>query len=496
MDFIATGDLGSNSFRLTISKNIDGQYQTVDSIKDMIHFATGLDENDFLDDKSQERALQCLQKFGERLRGFKENQVRVVATNTFRVAKNINSFMPRAEEALGFPIEIVGGHEEARLIYTGIVHMTPFNGKRALIVDIGGGSTEFIVGLDLQLEITESLNIGCVTYSKHFFDTDNITDKNFDNAIKSARSEIQRIRRKINESKWDFAIGSSGTAKAIGALYHAYNPNKEAFDYDFLVSLKNQIIKYGSVEKAKFKEIKSTRVEVFAGGVALMIAIFEELKIKEMQVTDAGLRDGVLYDFIGRQLDQDLRDETVENFQSRYFANKKQADNVSRLALEFFDRLNRSDPIEQSISQWQHFITWASKLHEIGLFISYSGYHRHSSYIIENADMSGFSSKDQYITGLIILGHKGNLKKVQGYLTSKELWYATISLRLATIFCRARNGISIPDSTSIKLDEKNKNIILKIEKSWMDDNPLTASVLEKEASYWKFISYDFVIKLI
>ncbi|QRN41787.1 MAG: exopolyphosphatase [Neisseriaceae bacterium] len=496
MDFIATGDLGSNSFRLTISKNMDGQYQTVDSIKDMIHFAAGLDKNNFLDDVSQKKALQCLQKFGERLRGFEEKQVRVVATNTFRVAKNINSFMSQAQQALGFPIEIISGHEEARLIYTGVLHITPFNNKKALIVDIGGGSTEFIVGNDLQPEITESLNIGCVTYSKNFFDTDNITAKHFNNAIKSARSEIQKIVKKIKESRWNLSIGSSGTAKTISGLYRLNYPNKEAFDYDFLIYLKNQIIKYGSVEKVKFRDIKPTRMRVFTGGLALMIAIFEEIKIKSMQVTDAGLRDGVLYDFIGRQLDQDLRDETVENFQNRYLVNKRQAENVQQLALAFFDRLDKSDPIEQSLSQWKHFITWASKLHEIGLFISHTGYHKHSSYIIQNADMSGFSSKDQYITALIILGHKGNLKKVQEYLTSKELWYSTIALRLATIFCRARNGITIPENISIRLDERNKNIILKIEKSWINKNPLTASVLEKESNYWKLITYDFVIKLI
>ena len=211
---LASVDLGSNSFRLQICRNNNGQLQVVDSIKEMVRFAAGLDEHKNLDLASQERALSCLSKFGERLRGFSPEHVRVVATNTFRVAKNINQFIPQAEAALGFPIEVIAGREEARLIYTGVVHTLPPNGEKMLVIDIGGGSTEFVIGSELQPTHTESLPMGCVTYSLRFFQN-KIGEKDFQTAINTARSEIQRISKLLKREGWDFAVGTSGSAKAI-----------------------------------------------------------------------------------------------------------------------------------------------------------------------------------------------------------------------------------------------------------------------------------------
>ena len=494
----ATGDLGSNSFRLTISKNIDGQYQVIDSLKEMIHFAAGLDKNRFLDKSAEERALDCLKKFGERLRGFKESQVRIVATNTFRIAKNIDDFLPKAEKAIGFPIEVIGGREESRLIYTGVLHTEDFHGRKVLIVDIGGGSTEFSIGENENPEITESLNMGCVSFSKEFFDQNNITGKQFKKAINAARVKLQSIRQEITASGWQIAVGSSGTAKTLHALKNAEKPGATSFNYDFLVSLKDLILEEGSVEKAKLKEIKANRTEVFAGGLAVMIAVFEELGIREMRTTEAGLRDGVLFEFSGRSLDKDLRENTVESFANRYQVNKAQATAVSGVALTFFTLLQESHFVASDPLYARRIIRWAAALHEIGLFISHTAYHKHSAYILANADMPGFSRNDQMKLDLIVLAHRGSLKKILTELAISPLfsgitWYAIIALRLAATFCRARNGDTLPLNTTLSYDEKSKTLLLKLEGAWLKNNPLTESALESEIAHWQATPYHLKI---
>lgn len=498
MDMFATGDLGSNSFRLTISKNIDGQYQMIDSLKEMIHFAAGLDKNRFLDKAAEERALDCLKKFGERLRGFKESQVRIVATNTFRIAKNIDDFLPKAEKAIGFPIEIIGGREESRLIYTGVLHTEAFHGQKVLIIDIGGGSTEFAIGAHENPEITESLNMGCVSFSKEFFYQSNITGKQFKKAINTARMKLQSIRQELIAAGWQIAVGSSGTAKTLYALKNAQDPEATSFDYDFLMGLKNLIVEKGSVEKSKLKEIKANRTEVFAGGLAIMIALFEELGIKEMRTTEAGLRDGVLFEFSGRSLDKDLKENTVESFANRYQVNKVQAKTVSEVALTLFTLLQESHFVLNDPLYTRRIIRWAAALHEIGLFISHTVYHKHSAYILANADMPGFSRTDQIKLALIVLAHRGNLKKITAELANSPLssritWYAIIALRLAATFCRARNGDALPPNTALSYDEKSKTLLLRLNGTWLKNNPLTESALESEIDHWQATPYHLKV---
>ncbi|MFH4355987.1 MAG: Ppx/GppA phosphatase family protein [Neisseriaceae bacterium] len=496
MAFIAIGDLGSNSFRLGISKNIDGQYQVVDSLKEMIHFAAGLDENDNLDIVSQKRALECLERFGERLRGFKKNQVRIVATNTFRVAKNIEDFLPKAEAALKFPIEIIGGYEEARLIYKGVIHTLRSKEKKILVVDIGGGSTEFIVGTGSYPEIAESLPMGCVSYSKTFFSHENITQKHFKEAIHMARSTLQELRQEIAQTRWQLAIASSGTAKTIHALAMVKQPDCRGFNYDFLIHLKDQIVQYGNVEKAKLKEVKNSRSSVFAGGLAIMIAIFEELNIQYIEATEASLRDGVLYEFIGRQLDQDLRNETVNTFQNRYHVDSKQANRVTTIASVFFQSFIQKKLPDQELTNWKQFLIWAAQLHEVGIFISHASYQKHSAYILEHADMPGFSRTEQQILSRLIGAHRGDLKRLPLLANAPEpLWYAVLALRLATIFCRSRNPLTLPQNASLTYKKKSKAIVLHISKTWMRANPLTKSILETEALAWRQIDYHFSVKL-
>lgn len=489
---LASVDLGSNSFRLQICQNKHGQLQVVDSIKEMVRFAAGLDEKKNLDEASQQRALNCLSKFGERLRGFSQEQVRTVATNTFRVAKNIEQFIPKAEAALGFPIEIIAGREEARLIYTGVVHTLPPNGDKMLVVDIGGGSTEFIIGSDLQPIHMESLSLGCVTYSVRFFRNNKVGEKDFSAAVTAARAEIQRIAKLYKRTGWNFAVGTSGSAKSIRDVLAAETGNSDVLiTYAGMEKLAERICSAGSAKKARFEGLKPDRLEVFAGGLAVMIAVFEELDVKSMTVTDAALRDGVFYDLIGRNLNEDMREQTVRQFQQRYHVSPTQAERVAGMADVLLESLAQRVSLYES-NHWRQYLRWAACLHEIGMDIAYTAYHKHSAYILEQADMPGFSRKEQHILAALTLGQRGDLRKMPEQVDgSKIMWFAVIALRLSVLFNRSRLPVVLPQHTQLRYADDGRRFVLRINRQWLEENPLTAGTLAEESVQWLKIGFCF-----
>ena len=488
---LAVVDLGSNSFRLQICQNHNGQLQIIENIKQMVRLAAGLDSQKNLDQDSRQRALECLAQFGERLRGFEPEQVRAVATNTFRVAKNIAAFLPEAERALGFPIEVIAGREEARLIYAGVVHTYPAGGNKMLVVDIGGGSTEFIIGRGLSPEQTESLPLGCVTYSLRFFDG-KAAAKNFQAAINAARSEIQRISKNYRRSGWDVALGTSGSAKSICNVIAEQGWGGE-ITLEAMRKIAEKIIDAGSVKKARLKGLKSERVEVFAGGLAVMMAVFEELEVRSMKFTEAALRDGVFYDMIGRNLDEDLRDQTTAQFQQRYHVSRNQAERVAKLAGYFLYSLAQNATV-QELEYWSHYVRWAALLHEVGIDIAHTAYHKHTAYILAQADMPGFSRQEQELLAQITLGQRGDLKKMAETLGSEPMrWHAVMALRLAVLFCRARLPIELPPHTQLK--EKSGAYALTIAQSWLERNPLTAAALQAESEQWSKVGRSFSVQM-
>lgn len=492
---LASVDLGSNSFRLQICENLNGQPKVIDSIKEMVRFAGGLDEHKNLDKASQERALNCLAKFGERLRGFTPDQVRVVATNTFRVAKNIDTFLPQAEAALGFPIEIIAGREEARLIYTGVVHTLPPNGESMLVIDIGGGSTEFIIGSTLEPTHTESLPLGCVTYSMRFFQN-KISEKDFKAAVNAARTEIQRISKIYKRTGWHLSIGTSGSAKSIRDVIAADLKMGDDITYAGMQKLAERICSAGSVKKARFEGLKPERIEVFAGGLAVMTAAFEELEIKNMTVTEAALRDGVFYDLVGRRLNTDMRDQTISQFQQRYHVSASQGARVAGTAALFMESLAQTASVEE-LAYWQQYVKWASLVHEIGVDIAHTAYHKHGAYILENADMPGFSRKEQHILALLVLGQRGDLRKmVDPVGPNRMMWFAITALRLAVLFNRARIPLNLPQHTQLRFNPDDNVFTLRISQNWLDENPLTADALTYETDQWRKIDTAFHIKAI
>lgn len=488
---LATADLGSNSFRLQICRMDGDRLLVLDSIKEMVRLGAGLDENKMLTNAAQERALACLAQFAERLRGFPVDQVRIVATNTFRVAKNIDQFIEKAKAVLGFPVEVIAGREEARLIYLGVAHTLPVTEEKRLVIDIGGGSTEFVIGHKLDAQVTESLPLGCVSYSIRYFDLEHITQQSFNNAILGAKNEIQRISRKLKKQGWDVAIGTSGSARSIRDMFAEGEAEDVLITLPLMKKLAQKIIDAKSIKKADLKWLKSDREEVFIGGLVIMIAIFEELKIKEMQVIDVALREGVLYDLIGRSLSSDMRDRTVAHFEEQYFVDVEQAKRVAQTIKKISHTLEaQGDTVLKSDNY--KYLMWAAKLHEIGMTIAHTAYHKHSAYIVANADMPGFSRFDQKRIARLILSHRGDLKKMNEQVHSERVWLAILIFRLAALFCRGRKEIKLPKD--LQLIHTPEKVILEIDEAWLQENPLTGNALLQEQVQWASLKRPFVVK--
>ncbi len=488
---IAAVDLGSNSFRLAIGRVVEEggtvQVYPVDRLKETVRLAAGLKKDNTLDTATTAFAIEVLKRFGERLRSFDPDRVRAVATNTFRVARNVAEFLPTAEAALGFPIEIIAGREEARLIFTGVTHSLPFSPNKRLVVDIGGGSTELIVGRHFEPELMESLYMGCVSYSRSYFADGIIDAHTMKQAEIAARREIESIARRYRKSGWQEAYGSSGTSKALSAILTASGFSEQGITRRGMDKLKDRLIKAGTVERAQLADIKTDRMSVLPGGLAIMSAIFDELKIDVMHTADGALRVGVLYDLLGRDAAHDKRDDTVMQFMTRYKVDRKQAARVKKTALSLFQAALPAPP-PAGQEELSRLLGWTADLHEIGLSIAHSTYHRHTAYVLENADMPGFSKQDQSALALLALSHQGKLSKVQALVQHSEQWIAILCLRLAVVLCRRREDLAV---LPLRVSVKGSSIIVRIDADWANDNPLTDFTLRAEESEWRKVGFTF-----
>ncbi|POA97796.1 exopolyphosphatase [Chromobacterium sinusclupearum] len=484
---LATVDLGSNSFRLQVSRVVDDQLYALDVMKETVRLGAGLTAEKNLDEDTQQRALACLARFGERLRGFVPGQVRIVGTNTLRVAKNAQAFIEEAEEKLGFPIEVIAGREEARLIYLGAAHSLPDTKERRMVVDIGGGSTEFIIGSHYKALVTESLPLGCVSYTLRFFPGGKLTRSNFRDAVLAARNEIQRIRHEYRPSEWQLAVGTSGTARSLRDVLEINDWSRSDITLDGMEQLRELLIKQGSIDAVKINGLKADRAPVLAGGLAIMIAVFEELQVEKMIVTEGALRDGVLYDLLGRQREKDMRDSTVGLFKRRYHVDAQQAERVNQLAERLY-RMLAGEDVDQDMLK---LLSWAAKLHEIGLTIAHTAYHKHSTYILQNADMPGFSKREQAALATIVLGHRGDMGKMAQYISQPVLWQAVVALRIAVLFHRRRQPLALPEVLDLK--QNASGFELKVSQSWLQENPLTASSFRQEVNQWKTVGFKLDI---
>lgn len=475
---LAAVDLGSNSFRLQIARVENDQLYMLDSLREPVRLAAGLTEDKRLDKAAQQRALACLQRFGERLRDLPREAVRAVGTNSLRVAKNAAEFLQQAEAALGFPIEVIAGREEARLIYLGVAQGLPQSDGKRMVMDIGGGSTEFIIGKGLEPLKLESLYMGCVSYSLRFFPDGKINKSNLKQAEFAARNELQTIMTEFSRDHWDVALGSSGSARMLCDVLEQNGYSNSGLTRTGLELLREQLLSAGDARRLGLLGLRPERIPVLPGGFAIMYAAFCELGIEEMQPAQGALREGVLYDLLGRSHHNDMRDVTAKQFMRRYHVDMRQAERVARLA----DRLALQFMEGQSNEDALHLLGWTASLHEIGISVAHNGYHKHTAYILANADMPGYSKKEQARLSLLALAHRGKLDKVRGLIGTQEDIALIMALRLAALFYRNRSDAELPAMQG-RFSGTKFHLILT--PGWLAQNPLTDTALQEEAKQWK-----------
>jgi exopolyphosphatase / guanosine-5'-triphosphate,3'-diphosphate pyrophosphatase len=486
---LAAVDLGSNSFRLQVARVVQDQIYPLDSLREPVRLAAGVGADKRLDEASQQRALDCLKRFGERLRGMPPESVRAVGTNTLRVAKNARDFLSRAEAALGFPIEVVAGREEARLIYVGVAHSLPASGDKRLVVDIGGGSTECIIGSGYRPQKLESLYMGCVSYSMKFFPGGKLSKGNMKQAELAARIELQTIAKDFSAGHWKQAVGSSGTARALADILEENGWSEGGITPEGLERLRSALLKAGDASRLSFPGLRPDRVPVLPGGFAIMAAIFAELKVPHMTPAEGAMRQGILYDMLGRFHHHDMRDTTVAQFMTRYHVDVGQAQRVGRMALALFRQF--AGDLDAGDEHLTRLLSWAAKLHEIGLSVAHSGYHKHSAYILGHADMPGFSKMQQYRLSNLVLAHRGSLDKMRGLLEDEVDVALVVALRLAALFYRSRSDAALP---AIETHCKGSSYRLLLDVAWLRENPLTAAALREETREWRKLGVDLEVQ--
>ena len=472
---LAVVDLGSNSFRLEVGRVEGDQIFRLDTWRETIRFGAGMDAAGRLTLPARRAALACLSRFSERLSGLHPSAVRAVATNTFRVAKNAATFLPQAEAALGFPIDVIGGHEEARLIYLGVAHVLPASPEPRLVIDIGGGSTEFVIGRGFTPERLESLKLGCVSLSQRFFASGALRAESFAAAETHARAEIEAIAREFGREHWRNAYASSGTALALAAILEENGLSSGGITQDGLARLRKRMIGAGHVSRLALAGIKPERAPVLAGGFAIMSAAMAELSVPRINPVGGALRLGVLYDLLGRTVKRDSRAATVANFMERYHVDRAHAQRVAAMAKALYLHSARA-PVPEVAQR----LEWAALLHEIGNTVSHIGYHKHGAYILENADMPGFSAQEQRALAALVLGGRGGLAKAAQALADPDFAAQLLALRLAVLLHHARRAIEAPH---IKLT-MGRPRLLGVAARWLKAHPLTAHLLEKERAEW------------
>ncbi len=476
---LAAIDLGSNSFHMIVATLQDGQIQVLDRIKEPVRLACGLTNDNCLDAAVAARAIDCLQRFGQRVRDIKPENLRAVGTNTLRKADSCQGFMELAQSALNHSIEIISGIEEARLIYLGVAHSMPDAGGKRLVVDIGGGSTELIIGEGFAPQMLESLYMGCVAMSQHYFSDGSITKSAMRKAMHSARVELEPIKRRYRELGWSLAIGSSGTIRAIRDVVTQAGWSDNGITAESLTMLRETLIELGHIDALQLQGLSESRRSVLAGGVAILSAVFEALNISRMLYSPGALREGVIYDMVGRLHHQDMRETTVIAFANRYQVDLRQAQQVEATALHLLNQVAATWQLNTEVStQWLH---WASYLHEIGLVIAHSKYHKHGAYLIEHSDLPGFSQRDQDVLSRLVLAHRRKLGPnildgLPASIRSITLKLMVL-LRLAVILNRDRSENALPEITASCEAEK---ITLKFPPAWLDNNPLTVTGLDVE----------------
>ncbi len=490
--YLAAVDLGSNSFHMVVARIEDGHVHILDRLKEMVRLGAGLDEHKNLSQASKERALACLKRFGERVKDLPKGSVAAVGTNTLRQTKNSRSFLKQAKKALGHPISIIAGREEARLIYLGVSHSLVDDDGKRFVMDIGGGSTELIIGKDFEPLYLESLSLGCVSMSRRFFKNGNLKKKNWKKASIAAHLELHPIKRNYRKIGWNSATGASGTIKAVAKVITALNLTQYDIDLHSLYKVRDLMIEVGHLDNLNLPGLKEDRKPVFAGGLAVLIATFEALKIERMQVSDGALREGLIYERLGRIQSEDTRLKTITSVQQRFQISQKHARRVSKTAHQLFSLCCKAWGFTLDHAELLH---WASSLHEIGLAISHSGYHKHGAYLLDYADLPGFSYQDQDWMSVLVRCHRKKLSEKyyavlpdEDYLTALRL---SILLRLAALLHRSRKDERATIEV-LYVDDMQMQIVFA--EGELEKHPLLHASLQKQAQYLQAVGFILIHK--
>lgn len=490
-DTYAAIDLGSNSFHMIVVRHHAGELIVEDRLREVVRLGAGVDASRRLTPDVQQRALACLQRFGERIRDIPAARVRAVGTNTLRSVKDAAEFLHLAEKALGHRIEVIAGVEEARLIYLGVAHGIGANEQQRLVMDIGGGSTELIVGKGFRPRLMESLHMGCVSYTQQYFPKGVITPKQIKRAELAARMELEPIEAAYRRLGWEQAIGASGSIKSIRDVVKECGWSEEGITLAALKRLRDALLAAGHSDKLGLKGLTPERAAVFPGGVLILLATFKALKIERMLVSDSALREGLIHDLLGRRLDQDVRDRAVNNLARRYHVDHAQARRVARTALNCARQVAADWHLD--LSETRRWLGWAAQLHEIGLDIAHSQYHKHGAYVAEFADLAGFSRQEQLVLATLIASHRRKFAKAYfARLAPNRVGltrYWAILLRLAVLLHRSRSAERLP---RLLLTASAQGLSVNFPAGWLEQHQLTNADLEQEAAY--LAAVDFTLR--
>jgi exopolyphosphatase / guanosine-5'-triphosphate,3'-diphosphate pyrophosphatase len=483
-DVLAAVDLGSNSFHMVVARYSHGQLVILDRLREMVRLAAGLGASGRLDDAATDRALRCLERFGQRLRAVRADSVRVVGTNALRHAKRKRWFLEHARAALGHPIEIISGLEEARLIYSGVAHTSPMSPDKRLVIDIGGGSTEAVIGEGFNPLLLESLSVGCVGLSAAYFEDGRISAKRLERARTAVRLELEPVQEAYRKMGWLQAFGSSGTVRVIGDTLRAINPESPHITLENLNGLAERVIAAGHVDELDLPEVDAERAPVFPAGLAILLEVVESFGIDRVRVAEGAMREGLLYDLMGRFTDEDARERSVRAMGKRYHVDESQAERVETTAVGLLEQVESEwgleDPLAESV------LRWAARLHETGLDIAHSKYHRHSAYLLQHADMPGFPREEQLLLAALVGGHRRQLsfESLEDLLPpwDRLAEFLMVLLRIAVLLHRGRSPQPLPE---VRLTVKSRNITLELPQRWIKEHPLTLEDLEQERAYLK-----------
>ncbi|OWS74974.1 exopolyphosphatase [Pantoea sp. VS1] len=481
-------DLGSNSFHMVIARVVDGAMQVLGRLKQRVHLADGLDAQNRLSEEAMERGLSCLALFAERLQGFSAANVTIVGTHTLRIASNAEEFLQRAAEVIPYPIEVISGNEEARLIFMGVEHTQPEKGRK-LVIDIGGGSTELVIGEDFEPQLVESRRMGCVSFANLYFPKGEISQENFRRARLAAAQKLETLAWQYRLQGWQYALGASGSIKAACEVLLAMGEKEKRVTPENIDMLVSEVLKHKSFAALSLPGLSDERKAVFVPGLAILCGVFDALAIRELRLSDGALREGVLYEMEGRFRHQDIRSRTAQSLANHYAIDSDQARRVLETTEQLYSQWLEQNP-KLANPQLTALMKWAALLHEVGLTINHSGMQRHSAYILQNSNMPGFNQDQQMLLATLVRFHRKAVKQDEmprfTLFKKKQFLPMIFLLRLGTLLNNQRQATTRPDT--LKLSTDDGHWTLTFPAGFLSQNTLVQLDLEREQAYWNDVT--------